>query len=285
VEFKSRRIDFFIERNHLGLQPDEWVIVQAERGKDMGKILVRISRENFELNSDHKYPLEILRRSTDEEIEQMKQLREEEDEIIQTCQEYVNFRGLGMKLVDAEYQFDKNKLTIYFTADDRVDFRELVKDLAATYRTRIELRQIGVRDEAKMIGGIGPCGKPICCTSFLHKFEPISTQMARIQNLSVNPSKISGLCERLMCCLAYEMNFYENVDDLFPTPGEKVHFNDGRELKVESVDYFKEKIVLHDPQQDEILHLSLVDFRKKLANRKDFLKKWLSHKSSKKEND
>ncbi len=279
VEFKNRRIDYFIERNHLGLEPGEWVIVQAERGKDMGRVLFKLTRENFERHSEHKYPLEILRRATPEEIEYRKQLYEMEKEVLRTCQEYVDFRGLGMKLVDAEYQFDRNKLTIYFTADGRVDFRELVKDLAATYRTRIELRQIGVRDEAKKLGGLGPCGRPLCCATFLHRFEPITTQMARAQHLVVNPSKISGLCERLMCCLAYEMDFYEKVAETYPEVGSTVKFEDGSEYVVEAVDYFKEKITLRHPETDDRIVLGLIEYRKRLAGRKDFLKKWVSHRA------
>ncbi len=275
VEFKNRRIDYFIERNHLGLKTGEWVIVQAERGKDMGRVLFKLSREAFEENSGHKYPLEILRRATEEEINYRKELYEMEKEVLKTCQEYVDFRGLDMKLVDAEYQFDRNKLTIYFTADERVDFRELVKDLAATYRTRIELRQIGVRDEAKKLGGLGPCGRPLCCATFLHKFEPITTQMARAQHLVVNPTKISGLCERLMCCLAYEMDFYEKVAETYPEVGATVKFEDGTEYIVEGIDYFHEKITLREAEGDEVKTLTLVEYKKSLAGRKDFLKKWL----------
>ena len=278
VGFKGRRIDYFIERNHLALHTGELVIVQAEKGKDLGRIVMDISRGTFEERSDRKYPLEILRRASQDEIEQLHSLREQEEEVMETCQKYVEFRGLDMKLVLAEYQFDKNKLTIYFTADERVDFRELVKDLAATYRTRIELRQIGVRDEAKRLSGIGPCGRPLCCATFLNKFEPISTQMARLQNLAVNPSKISGLCERLMCCLAYEMNFYEEVNEKFPKPGDIARFQNGKEMKIDSVNYFENKITLIDTEENEKITIPFVEYRKRLANRKDFLKKWLSKK-------
>jgi len=281
VGFKGKRIDFFIERNHLKLKPDELIIVQAEKGKDLGRIILNISKETFEKRSGHRYPLEILRRATQEETEKLHRLRKQEDEIMETCQEYIDFRGLNMKLVLAEYQFDKNKLTIFFTADERIDFRELVKDLAATYRTRIELRQIGVRDEAKRLSGIGPCGRPLCCASFLNKFEPISTQMARTQNLAVNPSKISGLCERLMCCLAYEMNFYEDVEKKYPKPGDTVLFENGKKLKIDSVNYFSNKIILLDIEENEKITLPFVEYRKKLADRKQFLEKWISKKNSK----
>jgi cell fate regulator YaaT (PSP1 superfamily) len=146
---------------------------------------------------------------------------------LKVCQEKINQHELEMKLVDAEYTFDRNKIIFYFTADGRVDFRELVRDLAAVFRTRIELRQIGVRDEAKMLGGIGPCGRVLCCSSFLGDFEPVSIKMAKDQNLSLNPTKISGLCGRLMCCLKYENDIYEEAKQLLPDIGERISTPDG----------------------------------------------------------
>ncbi|MCD6417244.1 stage 0 sporulation protein [bacterium] len=279
VYFKGFRADYYIDRNHLGLKRGEWVILQSEKGRDIGQILSGIRREVFEKNSTHKYPLEILRRAEKSDLEHLERLHRKEKEVLSTCQEYIDFRGLDMKLVDAEYQFDGSKLTIYFTADERVDFRELVKDLAATYRTRIELRQIGVRDEVKRIGGIGPCGHPTCCSRFLQKFEPISTQMAREQNLVVNPSKISGLCERLMCCLAFEAEHYQEFQKRFPTVGETYQMEDGRKLFVKSVDYFRDKILVKDVDNDDFYTISSAEFRRNVKGRKDFLKKWLSSKS------
>ena len=276
VNFKGYRADYYIDRNHLKLEPGEWVLLQVERGRDMGQILSSIRKKDFDLHSQHKYPLEILRRADKSDREYMEVLRKNEDEVLLICQEYVDFRGLDMKLVDAEYQFDGNKLTIYFTADERVDFRELVKDLAATYRTRIELRQIGVRDEVKRFGGIGPCGLPTCCSRFLRKFEPISTQMARQQNLAVNPSKISGLCERLMCCLAFETEYYQEKCEHFPEPGEIYETVDGKRILVEKTDYFHDKILVKSIEDDEFITLRLIEFKKKLPQRKEFLKKWLN---------
>jgi len=278
VEFKKRRFDYFSDRNKLALACKDYVMVQAERGRDMGKIFRKTTKTDFETNSQHKYPLEILRKALDDELDKLESLRAAENEVIITTKELIDFRGLKMKLVDAEYQFDGNKLTIFFTADERVDFRELVKDLAASYRTRIELRQIGVRDEAKKIGGIGPCGVPICCATFLQDFAPVSTQMARSQSLAVNPSKISGLCERLMCCLIYELNYYERVEKEYPMPGDIVRFESGQQLTVVSIDHFGGTLRLKDDAAEDILQISITDFRKKLAGRKEFLKKYLAQK-------
>ena len=278
IYFKGHRTDYYIDRNRLDLKRNDWVLLQSEKGRDMGFVLSKISKEQFEKNSQHKYPLEILRRAENSDIEHLQRLRKKEEEILSTCQEYIDFRGLDMKLVEAEYQFDGSKLTIFFTADERVDFRELVKDLAATYRTRIELRQIGVRDEVKRIGGIGPCGLITCCTRFLQNFESISTQMARDQNLVVNPSKISGLCGRLMCCLAYEAEHYSELHKRFPTPGETYETEDGKRIFVKSVDFFRDKILIRNADEDDFYTISSMDFLRSLKGRKDFLKKYLPKK-------
>jgi cell fate regulator YaaT (PSP1 superfamily) len=160
----------------------------------------------------------------------------------------VEFRGLKMKLVDAEYQFDKGKLTFYFTAESRVDFRELVKDLSAHFRTRIELRQIGVRDETKKFGGYGPCGRPLCCATFLNEFESISTQYIQIQNLAVNPIKLSGVCGRLMCCLAYEYPMYKELAEKYPRVKDKINTPEG-EAEVIAIDYIQEIMTLRFPDE------------------------------------
>ncbi len=279
IYFKGHRTDYYIDRNHLDLKRNDWVLLQAEKGRNIGLVLSKISKEQFDKNSQHKYPLEILRCAENTDIEHLQRLRKKEDEVLSTCQEYIDFRGLDMKLVDVEYQFDGSKLTIYFTADERIDFRELVKDLAATYRTRIELRQIGVRDEVKRIGGIGPCGLVTCCTRFLQKFEPISTQMARDQNLVVNPSKISGLCERLMCCLAYESEHYCELHKRFPMPGETYETENGEKMFVKSVDYFRDKILVKNIDEDDFHTITSMEFLHNLKGRKDFLKKYLPKKA------
>jgi cell fate regulator YaaT (PSP1 superfamily) len=276
VEFKNKRIDYYIDRNHLPIEHLTLVLVQAERGRDMGRIFSKISQDNFKSCSQHKYPLEILRIATEDEINTIREIREKETEVLQKCEELVIFRGLPMKLIDAEYQFDGNKLTIYFTAGERIDFRELVKDLAAIYRTRIELRQIGVRDEAKKFGGLGPCGLPLCCSTFLKSFMPISTQMARLQNLSVNPSKISGVCERLMCCLAYEMSFYDEVEKKYPKVGDVFDTTDNEKIHIINVNYFKEQVTIKYEDSDDIHVMNLIDFKKTFDPDKEFLKKWIS---------
>jgi cell fate regulator YaaT (PSP1 superfamily) len=183
------------------------VIVETVRGVEFGKTVIG----NQEI-ADNRIvsPLKkLIRQATQEDIEKIEQDRIKEEEAKKVCLQKIIERQMPMKLVDVEYAFDSSKIVFYFTADGRVDFRELVKDLAAVFRTRIELRQIGVRDEAKMLGGFGSCGRELCCASFLGDFEPVSIRMAKDQNLSLNPTKISGICGRLMCCLKYENDGYE----------------------------------------------------------------------------
>ncbi|RKY64822.1 MAG: stage 0 sporulation protein, partial [Candidatus Latescibacterota bacterium] len=169
-----------------------------------------------------------------------------EEEAFRACREKIAQHGLKMKLVDVEYQFDGKKITFYFTAEHRVDFRDLVRDLAKYFHTRVELRQIGVRDEAKWVGGYGPCGRRLCCAAFLREFESVSSQMAKLQNLCVSPDKISGLCGRLMCCLLFEREFYEEVARKFPKVGSKVSGEDGRVYEVSKVDIFRDRVYLKD---------------------------------------
>jgi cell fate regulator YaaT (PSP1 superfamily) len=203
-------------------------------------------------------PRNVLRVATYEDQEKLLRNREMEEESREQCEEMIARHGLDMKLVDVEYQFDCNKLTFYFTADQRVDFRALVKDLAATYRTRIELRQIGVRDEARRLGGFGVCGLQQCCNSFIRDFEPISTQMARDQNLSLNPAKISGNCGRLLCCLQYEHQHYLNTAQLFPDIGSTYEGKLGIG-RVDSIDVFEQlmSIRYEDGSYEKI---SLIDY-------------------------
>ena len=170
----------------------------------------------------------VIREATEEDIQKVEDNKLREQEAFQICLEKIEKHQLPMKLVGVEYTFDNNKIIFYFTADGRVDFRELVKDLAAIFKTRIELRQIGVRDEAKMIGGLGPCGRAMCCGSFLGEFEPVSIKMAKEQNLSLNPAKISGVCGRLMCCLKFEEETYREINDRLPDVGQEVMTPDGK---------------------------------------------------------
>lgn len=220
VRFKKAGKIYYFDPNGLHIDDDDFVIVETIRGIEYGKVV--LNNKKVEEN-DVVLPLKKVIRLAD--VKDRLMVQENQDaaaEAYHVCQKKVSEHGLDMKLVDVEYTFDRNKVIFYFTADGRVDFRELVKDLAAIFKTRIELRQIGVRDEAKMLGGIGPCGRMLCCSTFLGDFEPVSIKMAKDQNLSLNPTKISGLCGRLMCCLKYENDEYESAKELLPDLGEMI---------------------------------------------------------------
>src|SRR5690625_2939137 len=196
------------------------VIVETVRGIEFGQVVIA---NRLVAEEDVVLPLKkVIRIATKDDIDQVMQNEREAKKAFSTCLEKIDLHHLEMNLVDVEYTLDRNKIIFYFTADGRVDFRELVKDLAAIFKTRIELRQIGVRDEAKMLGGIGPCGRMLCCSTFLGDFEPVSIKMAKDQNLSLNPAKISGLCGRLMCCLKYENDDYEQAKRELPDIGEEM---------------------------------------------------------------
>ena len=201
----------------------------AQSIPDLDKIL-KLS-EIFGVTTDYLIKDELERKN-----------KEKEHEAFQICQEKIRKHELQMKLIDAEYTFDNNKLLFYFTADGRIDFRELVKDLAAVFKTRIELRQIGVRDETKILGGVGICGRPLCCHSYLSEFIPVSIKMAKEQNLSLNPTKISGVCGRLMCCLKYEEETYEDLNSHLPSVGDYVTTDDGLKGEVHSVSVLRQQV-------------------------------------------
>ncbi|ATY83605.1 hypothetical protein CVV65_00260 [Kyrpidia spormannii] len=206
VRFRPAGKLYYFDPGSEPVDQGDWVIVETARGVEYGEVGLA-PREVTE--DEVVLPLKpIIRLATEEDERQMEGNRRAAKEALGVCADLIRRHSLPMKLVDAEYTFDRNKLIFYFTAEGRVDFRELVKDLAAAFRTRIELRQIGVRDEAKMVGGIGPCGRVTCCSSWLGEFVPVSIRMAKDQQLSLNPSKISGLCGRLMCCLKYEADSY-----------------------------------------------------------------------------
>ena len=201
------------------------VIVETARGLEFGTICrERTSVDESELVAPLK---SIIRIATDADRKKHADNLAKKDNALRLCQEKIDAHGLEMKLIDVEYTFDNSKVVFYFTADGRVDFRELVKDLASVFRMRIELRQIGVRDEAKMIGGVGSCGRGLCCSTWLRDFEPVSIKMAKVQNLSLNPTKISGICGRLMCCLKYENDIYNELKKGMPNVGERVRTPDG----------------------------------------------------------
>jgi cell fate regulator YaaT (PSP1 superfamily) len=218
----------------IALKNGDLVIVEVERGIDYGQIM------SDPVGTEHadESTKKILRVATEADRRQIEDNRKKSKEASNTCDQKIREHKLEMKLVGAEYAFDRSKILFYFTAEGRVDFRELVKDLAKVFKARIELRQIGVRDEAKMIGGFGPCGRELCCCRFLKDFEPVTIKMAKDQSLSLNPPKISGLCGRLMCCLSYEHKFYREMCKGMPRDGEKVDTPEGKG-KVVSVNIFK----------------------------------------------
>lgn len=232
VKFKTSGRVYWFDPLDLPIQANDGVIVETARGMEYGEV----QGEPKEVDeSEIVAPLKpVIRIATDEDKRLRAQYEVKEADAFAICQEKIAAHGLDMKLVDVEYTFNGSKVVFYFTADERVDFRELVKDLAYALKTRIELRQIGVRDEAKMLGGLGPCGRLVCCKSFLDDFRPVSIKMAKEQNLSLSPTKISGLCGRLMCCLQYEQSAYEAARSKMPKPGREVNTVDGVGTVVEN---------------------------------------------------
>jgi len=249
VGFKGNRKEYFYNNFHHSLKLYDYVIVQVERGEDIGLLLQKAS--GGMTLPDELRPGSILRPANDEDMAKRDENRADEDSAWERTQELIDKHQLEMKLIDIEYQFDRNKITFFFTAEHRVDFRALVRDLASEYKTRIELRQIGVRDEAKRIGGFGVCGLQQCCSAFLTSFEPISTQDARVQGLSLNPSKISGNCGRLLCCLKYELDYYSEVRRKYPEIGQRYSRN-GIEGNVDRISILDDYMVVIDDRGEEI---------------------------------
>ena len=232
VRFKDVGKIYYFDPDGKSFCLDELVVVETARGLECGT--VAIPNRQVKDESIVKPLKRVARRATKEDRKRIEDNRNKEKRAYRICQEKIAANKLEMKLVDVEYAFDSSKILFYFTADGRVDFRELVKDLASVFRTRIELRQIGVRDEAKMLGGLGICGRPFCCSSFLGEFQPVSIKMAKEQGLSLNPTKISGTCGRLMCCLKYEQPAYEELLRTTPKAGATVNTPDGRGVVTEA---------------------------------------------------
>lgn len=226
VRFKSVGKVYYFDPQGTEYAVGQKVIVETARGVECGEVVLK----NREVDSEEIVsPLKpVIRIATEEDLKIVENNAIKEKEAFDICLQKIEKHKLDMKLVDVEYTFDNNKILFYFTAEGRVDFRELVKDLAAVFRTRIELRQIGVRDESKMLGGLGVCGRPFCCATFLGEFQPVSIKMAKEQNLSLNPTKISGTCGRLMCCLKYEQNVYEELLSITPKIGAIVDTPEGK---------------------------------------------------------
>lgn len=232
IRFRKAGKIYYFDPDNLNINKGDYVIVETARGLEFGEVVIG-KREVDE--SQIVSPLKkVLRIALDEDKVKNLENKTREEEAFGICLQKIGEHNLPMKLIDVEYTFDNNKIIFYFVADGRIDFRELVKDLAAIFRTRIELRQIGVRDESKMVGGLGPCGRSMCCSSFLGDFEPVSIKMAKEQNLSLNPTKISGVCGRLMCCLNYEQSTYEDIRRRTPAVGSIVKTQDGNGEVVEN---------------------------------------------------
>jgi len=241
VEFKGRKRETFRNPLEFPFKEGDMVVVEVEKGEHMGRIVFVGLRHR--ITKPEEIHFNVLRKARLEDWEIYNKLKEEEEAAEKICLEKIGKHNLPMKIVDTEYQFDHRKLTFYFTADGRVDFRELVKDLAAQFRVRIDLRQIGARDETKRLSGYGVCGLKLCCTTFINCFHPITTQMAKVQNLSLNPQKLSGCCSRLKCCLRYELDYYMKELEKYP-PRESVFQTQSGEAVLDKIDIFNEYLYL-----------------------------------------
>ena len=272
VRFKEVGKIYYFDPQKFDLTIGSHVIVETARGIEFGSVIIAPR----DVDEEHVIqPLKpVIRIATDEDEKIEAKNREKEKDAFKICLEKIQKHGLEMKLVDAEYTFDNNKLLFYFTADGRIDFRELVKDLAAVFRTRIELRQIGVRDETKILGGIGICGRPLCCHTFLSEFAPVSIKMAKEQNLSLNPAKISGVCGRLMCCLKNEEETYEYLNSRLPNVGDYVTTDDHLKGEVQSVSVLRQmvKVIVEIDDEKEIREYRVDQLRFKPKRKKDNVK-------------
>ena len=249
VRFRNVGKIYYFNPKNYKVKVGDHVIVETARGVEYGRVVL----EPRSVKEDEVvHPLkEVLRVATKEDEDHEAENRQKEKEAFKICKKKIREHGLDMKLIDAEYTFDNNKVLFYFTADGRIDFRELVKDLASVFKTRIELRQIGVRDETKMVGGIGICGRELCCHKHLSEFVPVSIKMAKEQNLSLNPTKISGVCGRLMCCLKHEQDTYEYLNEKLPNVGDFVRTTDGNKGEVLSVSVLRQKVRIVVTDKDD----------------------------------
>ncbi len=250
VRFKSVGKIYYFDPGRFDVKEGEKVIVETARGVECGEAVI-VGREIDEEKFSNPIK-QIIRVATPEDMKTIERNREKEKDAMKICEQKIRDHKLKMNLIDCECTFDNNKLLFYFTAENRVDFRELVKDLASVFRTRIELRQIGVRDEAKMLGGLGICGQPFCCSRFLGEFQPVSIKMAKEQGLSLNPTKISGTCGRLMCCLKYEQESYEDLLKHTPKVGAVVKTAEGKGV-VQEVNLLTGKLRVKIDQSDNVV--------------------------------
>jgi cell fate regulator YaaT (PSP1 superfamily) len=267
VRFKGTRKEYYTVAG-LDLAPGDSVIVEADRGEDLGRVtaLGAIAERKCSSSGGCSTPTpsrRILRAARDNEVTKVDGLREDEARVRRETRKLVERHGLKMKITEAEWQFDRNKLIIYFTAERRVDFRELVRDLARTFRTRIELKQIGVRDEAALLGGVGRCGRELCCSTWLPELKPVSLQLAKDQRLSLNPAQISGCCGRLMCCLTYEHDTYVQARRRFPREGKSLQTAEGPQ-KVVAIDIWRDTVTLRS-SEGERRTVALEDLKREVA--------------------
>ena len=270
VRFRTAGKIYFFSPGGLELKAGDKVIVETARGVEFGSVVTGIKEVPDDKISQPLKP--VIRIATQDDVRREAKNREKEKEAFKICQEKIRKHGLEMKLIDAEYTFDNNKVLFYFTADGRIDFRELVKDLASVFRTRIELRQIGVRDETKIRGGIGICGRPLCCHTYLTEFAPGAMKKAKEQNLSVNPTKISGVCGRLMCCLTNEVETCEELNSHLPSIGDYVTTPEKLKGEVQSVNVLRQTvkvIVSLDNDEKEVRDYKVDELRFKPRRRKN----------------
>ena len=269
VRFRTAGKIYFFDPLKFDVKRGDHVIVETARGIEYGTVV----GDPKEVEDDKVIqPLKpVLRVATARDTEQENANKQKEREAFKICLEKIKKHKLDMKLIDAEYTFDNNKVLFYFTADGRIDFRELVKDLASVFKTRIELRQIGVRDETKIMGGIGICGRTLCCHAHLSEFVPVSIKMAKEQNLSLNPTKISGMCGRLMCCLKHEEETYEYLNRKLPNVGDYVTTDDGLKGEVHSVNVLRQlvKVLIENNDEKEIREYKVEQLRFKKRHRKE----------------
>ncbi|EOS42421.1 hypothetical protein C810_04721 [Lachnospiraceae bacterium A2] len=272
VRFRTAGKIYYFDPKNYKIAVGDHVIVETARGVEYGTVMIAPKELPPEKVIQPLKPVLRVATPEDEKIEERN--HQKEKEAFKICIEKIQKHKMEMKLVDAEYTFDNNKLLFYFTADGRIDFRELVKDLASVFRTRIELRQIGVRDETKILGGIGICGRPLCCNTFLSEFAPVSIKMAKEQNLSLNPSKISGVCGRLMCCLKNEEETYEYLNSRLPNTGDYVTTDDRLKGEVHSVNVLRQtvKVLVEVDDEKEIREYRVNQLKFKPKRKKEHLK-------------
>lgn len=269
VRFENAGKLYFFTPGALWPTPGDFVIVETTRGIEFGEVVTEVREiDDTKLTTPLK---QVVRIATEEDILHDKENKAAEKEAFTICQKKIADHKLDMKLVSVEYTFDNKTILFYFTANGRVDFRSLVKDLAGVFKTRIELRQIGVRDEAKMLGGLGPCGRPICCGTFLGDFQPVSIKMAKEQNLSLNPTKISGVCGRLMCCLKNEQETYEYLNRKLPGIGDIVTMPDGMKGEVSSVNVLRQlvKVLVDVNDEKELREYPVEELKFKPKHKKE----------------